>query len=211
MSKSYAEDNSTLELNLSKKGSWEEIIDLSKEIGTLLSFLKSSDVNGEISKKGFEKLSEEWEEWRPCTGDDFSKEMRRKTARQSSIGKSRLEKKDGEMNKETGNASGSVRKAVESVKKRQFKEATSNLMNAVKCAGQVADSRIRQEVRSIEEKIYEKTILKMNSLYFDNRFLNAILSKNLGANSSERYQLTLHSNSPQLRKFFAERIDWDDC
>lgn len=176
-------DDSMPELSLSRAGPWEDVVELSEDIGSLLRSVGPEDVNGEISKEEFEALSKEWEKWRPRAEDDFSGEMREKTAKKSSIGKSELE--EGEGAKNTG--------------KSMARAAKDSL-----------DRKVRRGVRSLEEKIYENIILKANSLYFDGSALDVVLSKNWRSNSSDKYRLTLHSDSPHLRKFFANRIDWDD-
>ncbi|KXA93467.1 hypothetical protein AKJ64_00505 [candidate division MSBL1 archaeon SCGC-AAA259E17] len=203
------EGNSTPSLSLSKAGTWEAVVELSEDIESLLKSVESEDVNGEISKKEFEVLSEEWEEWRPRAEDDFSDEMRKKTAKKSSMGESESEKKVAK--EEAKNAEESIAKAAKDSREKKLGETANHIADAVESGGRALNSEVRNGVRFLEEKIYENIILKANSLYFDNSVLDVVLSKKGRTNSSDEYKLTLHSNNPHLRKFFAERIDWDDC
>lgn len=205
-------NDSMPELNLSKSGSWEKIVELSENIGSHLKSVDPEDVNGEISKEEFETLSGEWEEWRPHTKDDFSVEMRKKTAEKCSMKKSESEEKNMSVKEEAKNAGESMMKAAKNSREKKLGKTANHIADAVESAGRAVDSKVRQGVRSLEEKIYENIILKANSLYFDNSVLDVVLSKKWRANSSDKkYQLTLHSNNPHLREFFAKRIDWDDC
>lgn len=198
-------------LNFSKEGSWKEIIDISENIQSLLGSVTPEDVNRKITKEQFNNLSKEWKKWRPQGKEKFSKEMREKTAKQCSIGKSELEDKKEKMDEELENASSSVKKVTGDAKNGELKKLANHLATAIKCTGRAVDSKIRQNVRPIEEKIYEKIILKANSLYFDHSALNAILSKKIGGENAKKYQLTLHSNNPDLRRFLADKIEWDEC
>ncbi|KXA90204.1 hypothetical protein AKJ57_04340 [candidate division MSBL1 archaeon SCGC-AAA259A05] len=204
-------NDSMPELSLSKTGTWKDVVELSEDIGSLLKSVEPEDVNGEISKDEFEALSREWQEWRPQAGDNFSREMREKTAKKSSIEKSEFEKKERDAKKEAKNAGKSMVKAAKDSRKKKLGKTANHIADAVESAGRALDCKVRQGARSLEEKIYENIILKANSLYFDNNVLDAVVSKKWRRNSSNKYQLTLHSNNPHLRKFFAKRIDWDDC
>ncbi|KXA94323.1 hypothetical protein AKJ65_04820, partial [candidate division MSBL1 archaeon SCGC-AAA259E19] len=164
---------------------------LSEDIESLLKSVESEDVNGEISKKEFEVLSGEWEEWRPRAEDDFSEEMRKKTAKKSSIEKSESEKRNAK--KEAKKAGKSMEKVAKHSKKKNLRETANHVADAVESVGRALDCEVRQGVRTLEEKIYENIILKANSLYFDNSVLDVVLSKKGRTNSSDEYKLTLHS------------------
>lgn len=211
MSEPETEDEPPPSLNLSKTGSWKGITSICRDVGSILRSAKPEELDENLSEDELDALCEEWENWRPESADDFSDEMIEKTAKQSSVGESELEKEEREPSQEMKKAGESIAKAAEDAEEEGLGEAKGHLSDAVKSAGQAIDSKIRQGIRNLEEKIYESVILKANSLYFDNSALNAVLSERRGADESERYRLTLHSNSPSLRKFLAERIDWDDC
>lgn len=211
MSQAKSKEAQPPNLNLIKRGSWKDIITISENTESLLRSVKPENVEGKITQKEFDNLAEKWEEWRPCTEDDFSEEMREKTAEHSSVDESKIEEEGKETKDEVKNAGESIKKAATDAENGGLGEAKKHLKEAIKFTGRAVESEVRQGFRKVEEKIYENLILKANSLYFDNSALNAILSKRLGADSSERYQLTLHSNNPRLREFFAERINWDDC
>lgn len=211
MSIAKSSEAKTPSLNLSKAGSWKNIIELSEKIESLLQTIESNQLEGNITKSELKTLYKKWKNWRPHNSDDFSVEMREKTAEQSCTKEASLEKEQKEPEKEAREAGNSLLKATKQAEKQGLEEAKKHLKDAAKSAGLAIGTTIQQGVQSVEEKIYEKVILKANSLYFDHSALNAILSKNIGADPSKKYQLTIHSNQPHLRKFFAERIDWDDC
>lgn len=211
MAENKSEKSSSMGLNLSKVGSWKDIVITSEEIKSLLRSVNSEEVGGDISNDEIDHLFEEWKEWRPRTQDDFSEEMREKTAKQSSVSESKLEEEEKDAMEGVEEVNESIEDATEKVENGDMGSAAKDLADAVKNTGQAIDCKVRQGVRKVEEGIYEKVILKANSLYFDNSVLNVVLSKNIGADSSERYQLTLHSNVSRLRELFAERIDWDEC
>lgn len=210
MSKSDDEKAPQTDLNLYKVGSWEAIVDFCEDIGTLLECDKIKDISSDFTEDKLEGISEDWEEWRPRDSEDFSEEMREKTAEHSSIGKSKLEEEGKEPSEEMKNATDSISKATEKVDE-DLDETKTHLSDAFKSAGKAVDSTVRQGIRKVEENVYENLILKTNSLYFDSTTLNAVISKRIGSDPSERYKLTLHSNNPQLRKFLVERIDLDEC
>lgn len=197
-------------LKFIKKGSCEEIVRVCREIGSALEDVKPEDLEDNVTKKDIERLKEEWGGWRPLSEDEFSDEMKEKTAEQSSIDESTLEKEGKEATEEIKNAGDSIKEAANEAKEKGFDEAKDQISNAVKCAGRAVDSGLRKGIRSVEENVYENVILKTNDFYFDNNLLSAVVSENIRGDSEEEYELTLHSNNPRLREFFAERIEWDE-
>lgn len=211
MLKMGSDTTSSPGLTLSKSGSWSDMVNLSESIESLLKSVKPEDVNGGITEKEFKNLFREWKEWRPHADENYSGEMRKKTAKQSSVEESNLEKEGKNATEEVKEAGGSISKVAADAREEGLKEIVNHLSNAFKCTSRAVDSKVRQGIRSVEETVYENIILRANSLYFDNSVLNAVLSKRAGIKNPEKFDLTLHSNNPHLREFFAERIDWDDC
>lgn len=197
-------------LKLVKKGSCEDIVKVCDNINSLLSKISSQDLKESVSDEDLERLSEEWENWRPCSPSDFSDDLRENTAEQSSIGEGSLEKEGKEAKEEIKEASNSIKKAAKEAEENGFDDAKEQVSDAVKSAGRAVDSGIRQGIRGVEENVYEKVILKTNDFYFDNNLLSVVISENRRGQSSNGYELSLHSNNPHLREFFAERVDWDE-
>lgn len=200
---------------LVKTGSWKEIVSVSENIESILSHLCTEDISGdvpdeeqELRENELESLIERWKEWRPHNKDKFSKEMRDKTAEQSSIGEASLEKEDKDATDEVEEAGNSIKKAVEETQRGKLDKAGKELTDAVERAGRAVDSKVRPGLRKIEEKTYE-IILKMNSLYFDTDLLGAILSRHWGKGSEKRYELDVNINNPRLRKTLVDKVDWD--
>lgn len=198
------------DLKFFRIGSWQEITSVCEEVSTILGEVRPGKLGDHITQKQFDMLLEEWEDWRPHSTEDFSEEMREKTAEQSCLNESELEEDNKKPSEEMKNAGNSIVKATEDAEEKGLEEAKDLFAEAVKSAGKAVDTTLRQGMRNVEKKIYENIILKANSLYFDNSVLNAVLSKRIGADSSEKYKLTLHSNNPHLRRFFSERLDWND-
>lgn len=203
MSTKGLEKNGSSTFKFRKKGTWRDIVEISEDIGVLLRSLGPQDFDEELPESEFEELSREWEEWRPRKDDNFSGEMRKKTAQQCSLGESEAEKAErcsAEAKKAStdrtegpGDAAGVKRQGA----------------NGVQEVKKTVNHKIRKGIRTIEKNIYEKVILKTNALYFDNCILNAVLSRSMVKNPSCKYHLEIHSNNPQMRQFFASRIDWD--
>lgn len=210
MSKLKTKTQTITGLTLTKKGSWNEIADACTEVEKLLESIEPGDIGEDVTEKELEHVRAEWEKWKPCKDEDYSKEMRKKTAEQSSVEKSTLEKNEKEPEEEIKEAAESAKKIPEVAKREEFDQVKDYLTDAVKKTGRALDSKVRKGVRRIEGQIYENIMLKANSLYFDNSVLSAVLSKRLMPNSDEKYEMTLHSNNSNLRELIAERINWDE-
>lgn len=196
-------------LKFRKAGIWREIVDVSKDISSVLNSLDLDDLKNKISEKDLKRVNREWEDWRPRRQENFSEEMRTKTAKQCSVNRSELEKEGKESSEKIKVAENSLKSATEEIKDKSFDAAKNQLLNGVKNVSKAVDCEVRKGIRSFEENVYENVILRTNSLYFDNSILNVVLSKNVYSNSEEKYQLDLYSNNPLMRRIFAERIDWD--
>ncbi len=209
MVKLEGENESEFGLKFKAEGDWKKVVSVCERIDTLLSNIKPEDIGNDITDEELDNLKEDWDCWKPCEEDEYSCEMREKTAEQSSV---------DEINRsENENIEESMEKAAESVKKvpvdvgnGKLKKAKNHLSESVRETGKIVNSKVRDGLRKVEEKIYEKVILKVNSLYFDKSVLNAILSKKINAEPSEEYELTIHSNNTYLRKLMADEIKWDE-
>lgn len=201
---------------LAKTGSWENIVVVSKKIESMLQNLRAEEIRGDNSEEEFKALEEdlevlfkEWREWRPHRRDSYSKEMREKTAEQSSIGKGPLERKGKDSEDEIRNAGNSVKKAAEETKNGNLKDAGKEISSAIKCAGKAMDREMRPRVRKMEETAY-KAVLRLNSLYFDTDLMGAVLSKRRGPHSSDKFELKVHVKNPRLRKKIEEGAGMDN-
>ncbi len=200
MSEKGAAEERTTGLKFKRVGTWEDMVEISQEIGSLLESLNPEDFEEELPDNEFEELSREWDEWRPRTNDAYSHEMRKKTAKQCSLRVSEPEKggngTSGSPNPDNGKTEGNG-------------GVKHHPANAIEKAKEAVNSKIRKGIRTVEENIYEKVMLKTNALYFDNCVLNAVLSRKRIKNPSSKYRLEIYSNNPQMRQIFASRIDWD--
>lgn len=194
-------------LKISKIGSWNDIVDTTERVSSILKTAEPNDLDEEITESEINKLSDEWDKWRPRNSEEFSREMRIKTAKQSCVKKPSLNRR--ERKKKLEKAKNQMNKAVECADKKDFEEAKKCFFDSLTCIGKAVNSSVKRKVRAIEESIYKDIILKINPHYFDNNNLSVTLSKRWGASSSERYGLTIHSNKPKLRELFVKKIDFD--
>ncbi|MFW6110629.1 MAG: DUF5828 family protein [Thermoproteota archaeon] len=191
-------------LNFTKIGSWDDIVETSKEIECLLKSAEEDKAREDIPERQLERLAQEWKNWRPSEGEKFSREMREKTAKQSCIGKIEPVESKTEKGKENRNTRDNPKRDSENAKKRGVIDITHRITPI----GKVLTKKIVDKVQCIEENVY-KLMLKTNSLYFDHSALHATLSKNQRDNASKRYQMTIHSNNPHIRGLLAEGIQWN--
>jgi len=209
MAKLKQKNASEAGLKLKIEGDWTRVVAACERTGTILEKISPEDIGDEVTEDELDRLREDWECWKPQSGDDYSSEMREKTAKQSSI--NATEEKDDDIENSMEKAADSAKKVTDNVERGNLNEAKDNFSEAVKETGKVINSKVRNGARKVEKQIYEKVILKVNSLYFDNSVLNAVLSKRLNAGSSEEYEFVIHSNNPYLRNLMAKEIDWDEC
>lgn len=197
-------------LKLQVKGDWNEIVDACEDTETVLEDIDCEDIDEEVSEKELENLREDWDCWKPEEEENYSKEMREKTAKQSTGRDTEKENETEKAKEAMEKAEDSAKKVTEKMEEKDLNEAKNNFSKALKKGGKAVNSKIKNGVKKLEEKIYEKLILKVNSLYFDNNVLNAVISKKRRKDQSEKYELTIHSNNPDLRKIIAGKIERDD-
>ncbi|MFB6217224.1 MAG: DUF5828 family protein, partial [Candidatus Aenigmatarchaeota archaeon] len=138
-------------LQMVKSGSWEDIVRFSEKIEDFLNEAVAEDLENGVTQDEIDTLCEEWKNWRPENKDDFCEEMEEKTAQQSSIDESTLEKEGKDATEEIKEAGNSVSKATENAEEEDFEGAKEQLSEAAKCAGRAVDSSIRKGVREVEE------------------------------------------------------------
>ncbi|KXA93937.1 hypothetical protein AKJ40_00155 [candidate division MSBL1 archaeon SCGC-AAA259M10] len=78
MSKLKTKPQTISGLTLTKKGSWNEIADACTEVEKLLESIEPGDIGEDVTEKELEHVRAEWEKWKPCKDEDYSKEMRKK-------------------------------------------------------------------------------------------------------------------------------------
>lgn len=191
-------------LNFTKIGSWDDIVETSKEIEFLLKSAEEDKAHEDIPEHQLESVAREWKNWRPSDGERFSREMREKTAKQSCIGKNEHVESKVEKDKKNRNIRDTPKRDSENAKKRRV----IDISDRISPIGKVLTKKIVEKLQCIEKNVY-KLMLKTNSLYFDHSHLHATLSKNKRDNDSKRYQMTIHSNNPHIRDLLAKGIQWN--
>ncbi|MFW5912219.1 MAG: DUF5828 family protein [Candidatus Hadarchaeota archaeon] len=204
------EKNLNVELNFKIWGDWEKVVSVCRKVDVILEEVEPGEIGNDVTSDELEGLRNDWNSWRPCHGEEYSTDMRRKTAEQSTSTESELERNSEEAEEAMKKATDSTKKATKNAEEGKLDEAKDNFSEAVKETGRAVNSKVRNGVKKIEERIYESIILKVNSLYFDNSVLNAVLSKRLGADRDGKYEIILHSNNPNLRVLLAEKLG-SDC
>ncbi len=181
------EDPKTKETNVGVKaeGTWDEICDFFRKFESL--------VKDHLDEDSVERL----DKWRPRECES-RKDMKKKTAEEACIRKRKVEE---EVEEDCGSDKEEFKEGVKEIAKSvkeigNGKKAKEDFANGAKKVSKSVESKSIEEARSVEKKIYENVMLKMNPYYFDSEDV----SVNFKKGKSGDYVIRVNTTNEELRK-----------
>ncbi len=168
---------------------WSGIVDHGEEVSEALK------KNG-VESKGLD----EWEKWRPKK-DESIDDITEKTARQTSIEKNTIEKKENGLEKEVEKTKEKLTESVDSLKENNKKQAAGRLTRTGKHGLQSIKTVLRKIFRKTERIVY-RLMTKFTPYYFDNQLVSAELKKT----KKETYSFEININDDNLKRKIQEEL-----
>jgi hypothetical protein len=154
MSEEVEETNS----GVKKKGSWKEIAEFGEEV--------EEAIKEDVENKSFE----DFEEWRPKTGE-AENDMKKKTVDKALIQEKKLEKESEGVKEDFKGAS---EKVAEAGKKAVYKEPPAKeIAEASEEVAKPFYTKVAQAFRTLERLVYSKLALRSKRYYFDTEEFSA--------------------------------------
>lgn len=148
-------------------GSWNEIVEHGDRITNHL--MQHEDVDQEALA--------EWNQWRPNKHEDFSDDIREKTAEQTSVDEGPGEEQDTSATEDAKEAGKKLANSPKKAVDETLSEAGKDVKESAQHAARAVDSAGRKTMRAVEKTVYERVMTQMSPCYFDNQLVSANLGQ----------------------------------
>jgi len=180
-------------------GSWGRVVEHGERVTAAL---ESCDVDTDS------EIFQEWDDWRPKPHERLGNDISEKTAEKAAVDKGKGEEKGRSPNEDIHSAGERVNDSLSDLRHGQARESAEDWQSAVLYAARAADSASRKICRAIETWLYKNMMTALSPYYFDNRLVQANISKQGTLESGEKPEYTFEVNivDDELKEQVGERL-----
>jgi hypothetical protein len=183
------------------EGGWVDVVEHGERITQALKELANDhDVD--------ETALDEFDEWRPKTGERLDEDVNEKTAEQASVNEGEGEKAGKDPDEDLQKAGEKLTESYENLDEPD--EAVDKWGETIDYVARAADSAGRKAIRKVEDAVYRNVMTKIAPYYFDNGLVSANLQRING--DDPRYVFEINVNDDDLKIRVSNKLaDYDSA